>query len=270
MTTNKKPLARAIVFIDGNNFYHGMKEVGLSLAGLDYALFSQKLVCAREWVETRYYAGRVRQEGNQSVYRSQRRLLNWLGGFDRVSCHLGRLEKRTVIGGGEKLDQWLNALQDRPSIDVPARAVEELRQIAVNAMGPWSELDRWLSNLQGRADIDVPVHAVEELRQIVANTGTTWVEKAVDVMIATDMVTMAYENKYDVAYLISADGDFTPAVEKVQKTKRQVFVASPRYGAKRKGKNQPKYGARLAGAADTFIPLRPEFFDDCWRAQERE
>lgn len=263
MTTNKKPLARAVIFVDGSNFFRGMKEAGLSPAKLDYALFSQKLACAHEWIETRYYAGRVRQEGHPSVYRSQRQLLSRLDKLERVNYYLGRLEKRPITGAGGKLDQWLRALQKRPHINIPAQAVKELRRIAVNAMGVWVELDQWLRALQERPDIAVPAQAVKELRRIAANTGTTWVEKSVDVMIATDMVTMAYENKYDVAYLISADGDFTPAIEKIRKTGRRVCVALPRHDAK------PRYGAQLAKAADAFIPLRGEFFEDCL-VRERE
>ena len=57
---------------------------------------------------------------------------------------------------------------------------------------------------------------VEELRRVASFDSVTWVEKAVDVMIATDMVSKAYENKYDIAYLLSADGDFTHAIKKVR------------------------------------------------------
>ena len=52
---------RAVIFIDGNNFYHGMKSIQLPTAELDYEKFSQKLVMGRKWVETRYYIGQVQQ-----------------------------------------------------------------------------------------------------------------------------------------------------------------------------------------------------------------
>ena len=123
MTTNKNPLDRAVIFVDGSNFFRGMKEAGLSPAKLDYALFSQKLACAHEWIETRYYAGRVRQEGHPSVYRSQRQLLSRLDKLDRVNYYLGRVESRPATEGAKKLNRWLNALQWRSDIDVSAQTV---------------------------------------------------------------------------------------------------------------------------------------------------
>jgi len=53
---------RAILFIDGNNWYHALKDAGLSdLGRLDYAAVSRKLVGPRTWLATRYYIGRVSQ-----------------------------------------------------------------------------------------------------------------------------------------------------------------------------------------------------------------
>ena len=45
--------------------------------------------------------------------------------------------------------------------------------------------------------------------------------------IAVDMVVKAMEDEFDVAYLLSADGDFVPAVETVRKMGKKVFAASP-------------------------------------------
>ena len=49
-------------------------------------------------------------------------------------------------------------------------------------------------------------------------------EKQVDVYLATQMVALAYENAYDIAYLISGDEDFAPAIELVQ-AKGKIVVA---------------------------------------------
>jgi len=79
------------------------------------------------------------------------------------------------------------------------------------------------------------------------------VEKAVDVHLAVDMVMMAYLDKFDVAYLLSADGDFTPAVKAVRSLGKTVFAASP------------LYGAQLASATNAFIRLDTKWFRDCYR-----
>ena len=46
--------------------------------------------------------------------------------------------------------------------------------------------------------------------------------KGDDIYLATDMLSFAYENKYDIAILVSGDGDFVPAIKKVQKLGKKV------------------------------------------------
>lgn len=46
--------------------------------------------------------------------------------------------------------------------------------------------------------------------------------------IATDLVAMAYAGRYDIAVLISGDGDLAPAVREVRWTGRTVENAMPK------------------------------------------
>ncbi|MBI2172703.1 MAG: NYN domain-containing protein [Candidatus Aenigmarchaeota archaeon] len=46
--------------------------------------------------------------------------------------------------------------------------------------------------------------------------------KGDDIYLATDMLSFAYENVYDTAILVSGDGDFVPAIKKVQKLGKKV------------------------------------------------
>jgi uncharacterized LabA/DUF88 family protein len=80
-----------------------------------------------------------------------------------------------------------------------------------------------------------------------------FVEKAVDVMLAVDMVVMAERNAFTTAYLLSADGDYTPAVSAVRRLGKTVFAASllP--------------GAQLAAKVNSFIRLKKDWFADCYR-----
>lgn len=79
-----------------------------------------------------------------------------------------------------------------------------------------------------------------------------WQEKAVDVMLAVDMVVMATTDEYDAAYLLSADGDFTGAVDYVRKLGKKVFAASA------------LQGAQLAKAVNSFIRIERSWFDNCY------
>jgi len=68
---------RAVVFVDGNNWYHGLRECGFTGLGLfNYAKVSQKLMApipSRQWIGTRYYVGQVQQRDNTTLYANQRR-----------------------------------------------------------------------------------------------------------------------------------------------------------------------------------------------------
>ena len=166
---------RATLFVDGSNWYHALKSIGIANPGqLSYAKLSQKPVGPRTRVHTRYYIGQVRQVGNRQLYRDQRRFLAGLRSTDpRISVHLGRLEPRTVKNEAARaLRQYLYAL----SVQIDREMFRDLMAIA----------DR---------------HESTEIM----------VEKAVDVMLAVDLVTMAERNEFDAAYILSADGDYSPA-----------------------------------------------------------
>ncbi|HEV3192930.1 MAG TPA: NYN domain-containing protein, partial [Polyangiaceae bacterium] len=50
-------------------------------------------------------------------------------------------------------------------------------------------------------------------------------EKGMDTAIVTDMIHLAWEGQWDVAVLVSADGDFIPAVQFLHRTGRRVVHA---------------------------------------------
>src|SRR5258708_3031182 len=102
-----------------------------------------------------------------------------------------------------------------------------------------------------RIDPDV----FSELSAIARRHGdaVVFVEKAVDVFLAVDLVTMAAQDAYDAAYLLSADGDYTPAVAFARNMHKKVYAASP------------QSGAQLARAVDSFIRLDKVWFRDCYK-----
>jgi len=56
---------RVFIIIDGNNFYHRLKELGLTnLLSLDYEKFAQFLFGRRILVSKNYYIGAIREEHN--------------------------------------------------------------------------------------------------------------------------------------------------------------------------------------------------------------
>ncbi len=55
------------------------------------------------------------------------------------------------------------------------------------------------------------------------------VEKKVDIKIAIDIISLAYENAYDTAILVSGDGDFVPVVKKVKELDKNLELWAFRY-----------------------------------------
>jgi uncharacterized LabA/DUF88 family protein len=207
---------RAVVFIDGNNWFHSLRHIGVQRRVLlDYRKITEKLIGPRQWVATRYYIGQISQKENQFLYAQQRSFLARLERTDpRISICLGRIEPRTATN----------------------EAVLELRD--------------YLQGLTAKID---PV-VFTALSEIAArhSQATVYVEKAVDVFLATDLVALAMKNVYDAAYLLSADGDYTPAVAEVRSLGKKVYAASP------------LNGAQLAKAVNSFIHLRADWFEDCY------
>lgn len=55
---------------------------------------------------------------------------------------------------------------------------------------------------------------------------TTEVEKGVDVMLVTKMLSFGFRNVYDVAILVSGDGDYVSAVEEIRNLGKRVEIVS--------------------------------------------
>lgn len=80
-------------------------------------------------------------------------------------------------------------------------------------------------------------------------------EKGIDVRLATDMLTHAFRQNYDVAILVSGDNDFADAVQAVKDLGRTVEIAL--FG-------NPGSSRRLRDVADNVIALDANFLSACW------
>lgn len=84
--------------------------------------------------------------------------------------------------------------------------------------------------------------------------GDTAVEKGVDIMIATDLLQMAWNDLYDTAVLVSGDGDYTYAVQAVKNLGKHVEVAA----------FSSNLAWELANIADDRVLFAPDYFSDLW------
>lgn len=84
--------------------------------------------------------------------------------------------------------------------------------------------------------------------------GDVAVEKGVDIMIATDLLRAAWDNLYDVAILVSGDGDFSYAVQAVKDMGKHVEVAA----------FQANLSMELSQVADDRELFTPDYFSQLW------
>jgi uncharacterized protein (TIGR00288 family) len=84
--------------------------------------------------------------------------------------------------------------------------------------------------------------------------GGTYIEKGIDVYIAVDMIQMAYENRYDIAILISGDGDLAQAVSVAKNRGKHVINAC--FDSCR--------SQHLLQVCDDYIKFDGDFFHDCY------
>lgn len=87
------------------------------------------------------------------------------------------------------------------------------------------------------------------------------VEKGIDVMIAVDMLILAYKNAYDTAILISSDADFKSAIEVLKfdfgrRVELHQVVGSKAYD--------------LITVCSSYHPITDEIINSCLRAQTKK
>jgi uncharacterized LabA/DUF88 family protein len=83
------------------------------------------------------------------------------------------------------------------------------------------------------------------------------VEKGVDVMLATDMLTLAFKDRYDVAVLVSSDADYKHAVEAVKFETGKAVELRQVVGSK---------AYDLITAASVYEPITAEVISECFRS----
>lgn len=171
-------MQRVCVFIDGSNFYFGLKD-NIGKTNIDFHKLSL-LLCSssRELIRTYYYNAPVNKEDDVEQYKSQQRFFESVRRLPYVQLRLGRLEHRDG-------------------------------------------------------------HVVE---------------KGVDIYLAVDMLRYAYNNIYDIAILISSDGDFAEAVNAVKDLGKHIEYVHFGTGMSK----------HLMDCCDTHILLTKDYLKDCF------
>ncbi len=86
------------------------------------------------------------------------------------------------------------------------------------------------------------------------NELVTLVEKKTDVNLAIDLVQLAFENKYDIAIIVTGDGDFAGAVQLAKKYEKTIKHARFEGG----------FSTELNSVCDDEIVLNRDLFEGCY------
>ncbi|UCC20638.1 MAG: NYN domain-containing protein [Promethearchaeota archaeon] len=121
-------------------------------------------------------------------------------------------QKYDIKADYEKLKQIINGNRQLEGIF--------LYEGVIYPMSP--EKKNWYKELSNRSSYVIKA----SFDKIASNSA---IEKKVDINIAIDIISLAYENAYDTAVLVSGDGDFVPVLKKLKKLGKKVEVWAFRY-----------------------------------------
>lgn len=182
-------MSRIMIFVDGSNYYHSLKK-SFHTAKIDFQKVSDFLSKGNDLINIYFYVSPVPWQEDAEKYSSQQKYFEKLKLIKRLELILGRLEHRK------------NKKLEKVKRDFHKLYIEIKEDINSERTADFEELEKNLDEI--------------------LKFGNK-VEKGVDVNLAVDLVTLAFENKYDIAIVISNDGDFVPAVKKAQSYGQKVY-----------------------------------------------
>ncbi len=180
-------MKKVVLFIDGSNFYYGLKNIygnKFDLSKFNFKRLGEVLAEDRDLLRVYYYNAPLDFNKDKEKYAKQQRFFEKIKNTEKMKLILSRLQKRRIKG-----------------------------------------TDKYY-----------------------------YVIKGDDIHIAVDMVKGAYENTYDIAILVSGDGDFVPAVEIVQERGKSVENAY----------FKQSLSWHLKQTCDKSIMLTKEILDKCF------
>ena len=92
---------RVIIFIDGSNFYHILKEMygpSKTLMKFDFNRFSNYLIHDRKKIRVYYYTAPLDRKKNEAIYRKQQKFFEKLKKIPNFKLVLCRMQKEKIDG----------------------------------------------------------------------------------------------------------------------------------------------------------------------------
>jgi len=112
-------MERVKIFIDGSNFYHGLKT-SLNNTKFDFKKFAD-LLCGskKRLVHIHYYNTPVSQQDHPEKYKSQQKFFSAIDHIPHFTLHYGRLVKRDELATcPECKHEYTNQFRTEKGVDV--------------------------------------------------------------------------------------------------------------------------------------------------------
>jgi len=180
-------MKKAVIFIDGNNLYHNLKQMKIKPSNLDFKKLVDFIckIFKCELREVRYYNSIPTMRDGKELYYS----------------HLGFLDNLRKI---PKFNIFTRKLQVHSTKELLKEQQELINSMELcNKCKPIVE---------------------ENLLDAIGNIKKK--EKGVDVMLSIDLVEYAIKNKAETLIVFSGDADFVPAMKLAQENKKEVLSIS--------------------------------------------
>jgi uncharacterized LabA/DUF88 family protein len=118
---------------------------------------------------------------------------------------------------------WLDLIDLTSNLIRKQEILNRVKYFTTLPKGPKSKIDRhktWLKLLQNLSHpIEIYTGRFNKETTICRNCGkemSKWREKRTDVNIAVNLICDAFSNEFEVAYIISGDSDFVPAIQAIK------------------------------------------------------
>jgi len=195
-------MKKAVIFIDGNNIYHNLKQMKIKPGNIDFQKLI-KIICDYfkcESQEIRYYNSMPTLRDGKALYYSHLRFIDNLRNIPKFTIHTRKLQSHS---NKELLNEKQELIDSMNLCDNCKPIVEE------------NILDT-ISNVKKK-------------------------EKGIDVMLAVDLVEYAIKKKADCLIILSGDADFVPAMYLAKENNGDVFSTSLAKGYSKKLREKFKF-----------------------------
>jgi uncharacterized LabA/DUF88 family protein len=152
---------RVMVFIDGSNFYHALKQVRGN-ARIDFAHLVREILGTRPLVRVYYYNAPVNQKEVPEQYSRQQSFFASIQALDYFELKLGELVRR----GDHMIEKGVDV---RLAVDMVAFAAKNLYDTAViiSADGDFAHAIQYVKDMGKHVEVAyLPTAKVYRLRQV--------------------------------------------------------------------------------------------------------